>query len=127
MKKALLLLLPLLFVSSLESYAALSNEMVQVRLSPDLGPYPYYLPKGYRFQGISYIETRSGQVTHLRFAKGKKLISLFSRPSHKKRRKWRTRQKGKYVIIEWQQDGRSFTLIGQERASCLLKVAESVR
>ena len=103
------------------------REAVMVHWKPSDAPWPKYLPRGYRFQGVSYINTKRGKVTHLRFIKDEKLLSIFTKPTSRHKGKWRVKRKGEYSIIEWQKGAREFTLIGREDSGCLIKIAESIK
>jgi hypothetical protein len=103
------------------------QEATLIRWRPPDVPWPHYLPRGYRFQGVSYLNTKRGQVVHLRFTNDKKLLSIFIKPSSRGRRKWKVKRKNKYTIVEWRKGGNDFTLIGRESTGSLLKIAESIR
>lgn len=90
-------------------------------------PWPKYLPEGYIFQGVSYLNTKHGKVVHLRFTNDEKLLSIFIKPTIHKKRKWQVKRKGEYTMVEWQKGGKDFTIIGRESTASLMKIAESIR
>mgnify|MGYP000971002827 FL=1 len=107
------------------------DELVSSKRPVD-GPWPEYLPPGYKFQGFSYLKTKKSKITYLRFANGEKLLSLFIDPNDESGHNRRhdhpdEKKKGDYTIFEWKKGGDKYTLIGRESLSVLKKIAKSVK